>query len=235
MNISVIIPAFNEEATIKSLYERIRAVLYRLGKEYEIIFVDDGSTDRTFQALMNLHEADRRLRVIKFSRNFGQTAALDAGFKAASGQIIITMDADGQNDPKDIPNLLAKLEDYDCVCGWRFRRNDPWLKRISSRIANFVRNKLSGEDIHDIGCSLKAYRRDALRRLKLYEGMHRFLPTMLKLEGFRVTEIKVSHLPREYGRSKYGIRNRLFKPFLDLLAVSWAKRRRLNYEVEIMK
>lgn len=145
---------------------------------------------------------------------------------------MITMDADLQNDPHDIPLLLEKIGEFDAVCGWRYRRRDPWIKIISSKIANFVRNKLSQEDIIDTGCSLKAYRRECLTRLKLFNGMHRFLPSLLKMEGFKVTQVKVSHRPRRFGRTKYNIRNRIMRGFIDLLAVRWMKRRHLDYEIE---
>jgi glycosyltransferase involved in cell wall biosynthesis len=154
-----------------------------------------------------------------------------AGFRAALGSVIVTLDADLQNDPADIPILLEKMGEYDCVCGWRMKRNDGWLRRISSRIANKVRNRLSGECIRDTGCSLKAYRADLLKRIYLFRGAHRFLPTLLKMEGATVTEVPVNHRPRELGRSKYGLWNRVFCSFRDLLGIQWMKCRLLNYEI----
>lgn len=230
--LSVVIPAFNEEANLEACHRELVPVLEGLGRPFEVIVVDDGSTDRTFEVLTGLAAADPRLRLIRFRRNAGQTAALDAGFKAALGEVVATMDADLQNDPRDIPRLLAQLGPYDAACGWRVRRQDPWIKRVSSRIANAVRNRLTAEAIHDTGCSLKAYRRECLARLKLYRGMHRFLPTLLKLEGFRVVEVPVNHRPRRAGRSKYSIGNRLWAGLADLLAVRWMMRRRLEYEIE---
>ena len=157
---------------------------------------------------------------------------MDAGFKHAVGKYVVTMDADLQNDPADIPKLLEKLNTCDMVCGWRQKRNDPWIKRISSKVANSIRNKLSNEDIKDTGCSLKAYRRECFSRIKLFNGMHRFLPTLFKMEGFSVTEVVVNHYPRKFGKSKYGVFNRAFRAFMDLLVVRWMKKRKLNYEVK---
>ncbi len=223
---------YNEEDNLRPLVRELTEVLRGIQKTYEVIAVDDGSTDKSFDVLKELALKDPGLRVIRFKHNCGQTAAFDAGFKAARGKIVVTMDADLQNDPKDIPVLLEGLSRYDAVCGWRYKRNDPWTKVISSRVANFVRNKLSDEDIKDVGCSLKAFRREAVDKLKLFNGMHRFLPTLLKMEGCGVAEVKVNHRPRKYGKTKYNMRNRIFKSFRDLLAVRWMKRRQLNYEIE---
>lgn len=233
MDLSVVIPVYNEAQNVGPLYRELREVLNQLPSEWEVIFVDDGSTDGTFHAIADLRAEDKRIRLIRFRTNAGQTAALDAGFKAAQGEAVITMDGDLQNDPRDIPALLAVLGSYDAVCGWRWPRVDSWVRRVSSRIANGVRNMASGESIHDTGCTLKAFRRECLSHLKLYRGMHRFLPTLLKLEGFRVTEVKVRHRPRLHGRSKYGIVNRLFVGLADLWAVRWMRKRRLRYEIEV--
>jgi glycosyltransferase involved in cell wall biosynthesis len=202
-----------------------------LHKTWEIIFINDGSTDGSHLLLSELRQSYPHVRVITFKRNGGQTAAFDAGFKAARGEVIITMDADLQNDPLDIPRLLEKMGDYDAACGWRHRRNDPFIKLISSRIANYVRNKLSDEEIIDVGCSLKAFKAAYVKKMKLYSGMHRFFPTLIKMEGGRVVEVKVNHRPRKHGLSKYNIRNRMVRSFMDLLAVRWMKKRRLNYEI----
>jgi glycosyltransferase involved in cell wall biosynthesis len=172
-----------------------------------------------------------RIRLIQFGHNHGQSAAFAAGFKAARGKIFVTLDADLQNNPADIPLLLEMMRDYDVVCGWRHKRNDPWIKKVSSRIGNAVRNKLSEEEIADTGCSLKAFRRECFDNVKLFKGMHRFFPTLMKMEGFRVTQVKVSHHPRLHGESKYNIRNRLFSSFQDLLAIRWMKKRRINYDI----
>jgi len=229
--LSAVIPAFNEEACVGECYRELIPVLEGLGRPFEVIVVDDGSTDRTFQILAGLAAADPRLRLIRFRRNAGQTAAFDAGFRAAGGEVVVTMDADLQNDPRDIPRLLAELGAHDAACGWRVHRRDPWLKRVSSRIANAVRNRLTAEAIHDTGCTLKAYRRECLVGLKLYRGMHRFLPTLLRLEGFRVVEVPVNHRPRRGGRSKYSIGNRLWAGLADLFAVRWMIKRQLRYEI----
>jgi glycosyltransferase involved in cell wall biosynthesis len=229
--ISIVIPVYNEEENIPILATALDDVMVKTGRSYEAIFVDDGSTDGSESALKKVRSENPNLRTIRFKHNAGQTAAMDAGFRAARGKFVVSMDADLQSDPNDIPLMLEGLKSYDLVCGWRHKRNDPWIKLISARVANFVRNKLSDEDIKDIGCSLKAYKKECLDKIKLYNGMHRFLPTLFKMEGFTVTEVKVSHFPRKHGVSKYNIRNRVFKSFYDLLAVRWMKKRRLNYEI----
>ena len=229
-DISIIIPLYNEVDNIEPLgYSIINAMQ---GQNYEVVFVDDGSTDGSTQKLREWCAQHTNFRTIYFRKNAGQTAAMDAGFRHARGKYVVSMDADMQNDPADIPKLLEKLNTYDMVCGWRQKRNDPWIKRISSKVANYIRNKLSREDIRDTGCSLKAYRRECLDHIKLYNGMHRFLPTLFKMEGFTVTEIVVNHYPRKFGKSKYGISNRAFRAFVDLLVVRWMKKRKLNYEVD---
>ena len=229
-DISIIIPLYNEVDNIEPLgYSIIKAMQ---GQNYEVVFVDDGSADGSTQKLREWCAQHTNFRTIYFRKNAGQTAAMDAGFRHARGKYVVSMDADMQNDPADIPKLLEKLNTYDMVCGWRQKRNDPWIKRISSKVANYIRNKLSREDIRDTGCSLKAYRRECLDHIKLYNGMHRFLPTLFKMEGFTVTEIVVNHYPRKFGKSKYGISNRAFRAFVDLLVVRWMKKRKLNYEVE---
>jgi glycosyltransferase involved in cell wall biosynthesis len=235
LEISLVIPVFNEEDNLELLTEEIIQVLESLKNGYEIIFVDDGSVDKSFTILKKLAEHHPFIRVIRFKQNCGQTAAFDAGFKASRGEIVITMDADLQNDPRDILLLLDKIDKCDLVCGWRGKRRDNLAKRVSSRIANWVRNKLSDEQIIDVGCSLKAFRRETLKHLKLYTGMHRFFPTLLKMEGFKVIEIKVNHRPRRYGKTKYSIGNRIFRSFLDLLAVRWMKKRQLRYEIKEVK
>jgi len=232
LELSVIIPVYNEEESIPILVRELEETLNELGKSYEIIFVDDGSRDASLEKLQQARSNNPKIRVICFEKNAGQSAAMDAGFQAARGDLFVTLDADLQNSPRDIPLLLEKIPDFDIVCGWRENRNDPWIRRISSRIANFVRNILSNEDIKDIGCSLKAYRRECFQHIKLYNGMHRFLPTLFKMEGFRAAEVRVEHYPRKYGRSKYNIRNRIFRSFIDLLAVRWMKKRQLNYSIK---
>lgn len=230
--ISIVIPVYNEEENLTLLAQALFETLNNLKQNFEVIFVDDGSTDKSLATLQGLKKGHPQIRIIKFERNCGQTAAFDCGFKVAKGDIIVTMDADLQNNPKDIPRLIEALKDCDMVYGWRRKRQDPFLKLTASKIANFIRNKLSGEDIKDVGCSLKAYKRDCLNNLKLYNGMHRFLPTLVKLEGFKIKELEVSHHPRKYGSSKYNVRRRLIWPFLDLLAVRWMKSRGLKYKWE---
>ncbi len=230
--ISIVVPVYNEEDNIRPLLAELREVLGKLGKEYELVFVDDGSTDHSFEILKQEALTDHHIRIIRFKKNAGQTAAFAAGFKVARGDIVITMDADLQNDPHDIPYLLEKIGEFDVVCGWRHKRLDPWTKVVSSKIANFVRNWLSKEDIADTGCSLKAFKGACLKELKLFNGMHRFLPTLAKMEGYKVTQVKVNHRPRRFGRTKYNIRNRMTRAFVDLLAVRWMKKRHLNYEIE---
>ena len=230
--VSIVVPVYNEEENLKPLLEGIMPVMNNLGKIYEIIIIDDGSTDKSLEVLKELAAKYSSLRIIKFAKNCGQSAAFDAGFKLAQAETVVTMDADLQYDPRDISKLLEKINDYDVVCGWRKKRCDPWLKLISTRIANAVRNKLSGENIKDTGCSLKAFKKSFLVNLQMYKGMHRFLPTLLKMQGARVTEIEVKHSPRKFGRSKYNIRNRLAGSFLDLLFVVWMKKRNLDYKME---
>jgi glycosyltransferase involved in cell wall biosynthesis len=229
-DISIVVPVYNEVDNIEPLSHAIIKAMQE--RNYEVVFVDDGSTDGSAEKLNEWCARHANFHTVHFKKNAGQTAAMDAGFKHAAGKYVVSMDADMQNDPADIPKLLEKLNTYDMACGWRQKRNDPWIKRISSRVANYIRNKLSQEDIRDTGCSLKAYRRECLDHIKLYNGMHRFLPTLFKMEGFTVAEIVVNHYPRKFGKSKYGISNRAFRAFVDLLVVRWMKKRKLNYEVE---
>jgi glycosyltransferase involved in cell wall biosynthesis len=234
VDVSVVVPVFNERDNLDPLVRELRAVLEPAGLTGEIVLVDDGSSDGSAERIAELARdsaARVRVRGVHFRRNCGQTAAFDAGFKVARGRAVVTVDADLQNDPRDIPRLLDALRESDAAVGYRARREDSWLRRVSSRIANGVRNRLSGDDIIDTGCSLKAFRRDALAELKLFTGMHRFLPTLLRIEGRRVVQVPVNHRPRMHGTSKYGVWNRVFVSFFDLLAVRWMKKRRLGYEV----
>lgn len=228
--LSVVIPVFNEAESLGPLWTELRPVLDSLGRPYEVIFVDDGSRDGSREILRTLRDRHPEVRLVGLRWNAGETAATDAGFRAARGEVVVTMDADLQNDPKDIPLLLDHLPARDAACGWRVTREDSWVRRISSRIANGIRNALSGEDVRDSGCTFRAIRRECLAGLRLYSGFHRFLPTLLKLEGYRVVEVPVNHRPRRFGRSKYGIRNRALRGLYDLLVVRWMKRRRLRYE-----
>ncbi len=220
--ISVLIPVFNEEESISPLYEKLTSVLNRMGKDYEVIFIDDGSNDDTLSLLRPICKKDPRIKFISFSRNFGQTSALSAGIDLSKGKIIIPMDGDLQNDPEDIPHLLQKIEEgYDVVSGWRKDRKDPFLKRrLPSLIANRIISFIGGVRLHDYGCTLKAYRRDILKNIRLYGEMHRFIPIYAKWVGARVSEVPVHHFPRKFGSSKYGV-NRVFKVILDLMVVKF--------------
>ncbi len=221
-DVSVIIPVFNEEENIESLYAELKESLNSLEKDYEIIFVDDGSTDETPALLRRIYREDRKVKGIIFRRNFGQTAAISAGFDYADGNIILTLDADLQNDPKDIPQLIEKIEEgYDVVSGWRAERKDPFLsRRLPSRISNWLISFFTGVKLHDYGCTLKAYRREIAKDIKLYGEMHRFLPALASWVGASICEVKVRHRPRKYGKSKYNF-SRINRGFLDLLTVKF--------------
>ncbi len=220
--LSVVIPAYNEEENIPILYEKLKKVLDGIGQDYEVIFVDDGSTDGTYQRLRELAEKDHRLKVIRFKRNYGQTAAMSAGFEHAKGEVIITLDADLQNDPEDIPLLLEKLkEGYHIVSGWRKDRKDPFLSRkLPSAIANWLISKITGVHLHDYGCTLKAYRAEVVKDLELFGDMHRFLPALTKRRGAKVAEVVVRHHPRMFGKSKYSI-GRTVRVLLDIMLVKF--------------
>ena len=232
MELSVVVPVYNEEENLPVLIPQLMEVLGGLGKSYELIFVDDGSSDRSREIIKEMATRHQRIRLLGFKRNCGETAAGAAGLKEARGKVVITIDADLQNDPEDIPRMLEYLKDYDMVTGWRQKRDDPWIKLVSSRIANAVRNRLSGETIRDSGCTFRVYKRECLQNLKLYKGMHRFMPTLVKMEGFRVIEIPIAHHPRKFGASKYTTWNRMWRAFVDLLVVKWMKNRHIQYEIE---
>jgi len=231
LDLSIVIPVYNERDNLVPLEEKLEEELSKLELSYEIILVDDGSVDGSPHIINAIKKHNPHLKLIRFGKNHGQSAAFAAGFKAATGKVFITLDADMQNNPADIPLLLEKMKDFDVVCGWRFKRNDPWIKRVSSKIGNAVRNYLSQEEIADTGCSLKAFRCECFDNIKLFKGMHRFFPTLMKMEGFRVTQVKVSHHPRLHGVSKYNIRNRLFSSLHDLMAIRWMKKRQINYDI----
>jgi glycosyltransferase involved in cell wall biosynthesis len=217
--ISLVIPLYNEHESLRPLYEQIIAQLATLGHSFEIIFVDDGSTDTSFKVLQELHQSDPRIKVIRFRRNFGKSPALLAGFRKARGEVIITLDADLQDDPAEIPAFLAQLDaGYDLVSGWKFPRLDPPGKTVPSRIFNAVVARTTGVKLHDMNCGFKAYRREAIEDLKLYGELHRFIPVMAQWRGFQVTEVKIHHRPRSFGVSKFGAK-RFLRGFLDLLTV----------------
>jgi len=220
--ISVVVPMYNEEEAVGPLYAQLSQELGRLGCEYELIFVDDGSQDGTYQRLKELHEQDKRVRVVRLRRNFGQTAALSAGFDYAEGEVIVTLDGDLQNDPRDIGRLLVELEKgYDIVSGWRKERKDPFFtRRLPSILANKFISWLTNVRLHDYGCTLKAYRKEVIDSINLYGEMHRFIPALASWAGARISEVVVSHNPRRYGKSKYGL-NRIYKVLLDSISVKF--------------
>lgn len=223
--LSVIVPVYDEEENLPVLAGEIAAALDPLGIDYEVIYVDDGSTDRSPEVLAGLAAADPRVRVLRNRRNSGLSAALDAGFQHARAPLLATLDADLQNDPADLPRLLAELDGCDVACGVRARRRDTWLRRVSSRIANGVRNRLTRESIADVGCTLRVYRAPFVARVPMFRGMHRFLPTLLRMAGARIREVPVNHRPRLHGVPKYNIRNRIRRAIVDLFAVRWMQRR----------
>jgi glycosyltransferase involved in cell wall biosynthesis len=232
--ISLVIPCYNEEGNLRELLKAITAAVEPLQLSYEVIITDDCSSDHSWEILKELAAGDQHVRVQKFTANRGKSAAGWAGMKAARGRYLVTLDADLQNDPRDLPKLLAVLKDYDCANGTRVesrKHGDNFIRIASSRIANWVRNKLSGENISDAGCGYRAFKRECIENLKLFEGMHRFMPTLFKIEGYTVMEVPVSNHPRHAGESKYGVWNRLFASFYDLLAVRWMKRRMFKYTV----
>ena len=232
-DLSVVIPVYNEEASLSPLWSELRQVLERLGLSFEVVFVDDGSRDRSAEIIRSFRETDRRVRLVRLKTNGGETAATDAGLKTARGRRVVVMDADLQNDPDDIPMLLSYLDHWDAVTGWRVDRaaGDNLVRRASSRIANRIRNWVSDETIQDSGCTFRAFRRECLRGLVLYRGFHRFIPTLLKMRGYRVIEVPVGHRPRQFGRSKYGVLNRAVVAFADLLVIRWMNARLLRYEI----
>src|SRR6266566_1807851 len=230
--LSLVVPVYDERDSLAPLVAEISAALAR-GGGYEIVAVDDGSTDGSLEVLKTLKRDHPELHVVALAAHAGQTAAFAAGFRAARGRVIVTLDADLQNDPADIPGLLERLRTSGAtaVVGFRVNRRDTGWKRLQSRIANAVRNRLNGETIQDTGCSLKAFRADAVRALPLYNGMHRFFPTLIKLYGGTVAEVPVRHRPRRFGTTKYGMWNRVWRSFVDAWAVRWMQRRALRYRV----
>jgi dolichol-phosphate mannosyltransferase len=235
--ISVVVPVCDEIESLPQLAAEIGGAMRPLGRTYEVIYVDDGSTDGSAGVLLGLAREDPAVRVIRQRRNSGQTAALDAGFRAARGAIVVTLDADLQNDPADIPRLLALMDRYDVVSGVRTPRRHSWVRRVSSRLANRIRNRVTHDDVTDVGCTLRACRADLLRHVPMFTGMHRFLPTLLKMAGARTTEIPVNHRPRLHGQPKYTIGNRLWRALADLFAVRWMQKRwidrQLSEEIDV--
>lgn len=224
--ISVVVPSFNEEDSLKELHSKTITVLEQLDQPFEIIFVDDGSTDGSAEVLQQLHQDDSRVKVIQFRKNYGKSAALSAGFAATNGNIVITMDADLQDDPTEIPNLLEKLnEGYDLVSGWKKVRHDPFTKRVTSKIYNILTSLFGGIRLHDFNCGLKAYRSEVTKAIRVYGDQHRYIPVLAHSEGFRVTELPVKHHTRKYGRTKFGL-NRFTHGAFDLITVTYLTRYR---------
>lgn len=233
--VSVVIPIKDERDNLLPLTEQLLKVLGSREESrtarFEILYVDDGSSDGSGPLLDQLAAQHPEVKVLHFDRNYGQTSGFDAGFRHARGELVVTMDGDLQFDPADIPTLLPLAASYDLVCGWRKSRQDSLVRKLSSRLAYVVRSAVTGDRIHDTGCSLKVFRRAVIERIPLFEGMHRFFPALAQIHGFSVTEVPVRHLPRAHGRSKYGIGNRLFKGLYDLVAVRWMSRRVLRYKI----
>jgi glycosyltransferase involved in cell wall biosynthesis len=229
--LSVVVPVFDERDNLEPLVDELAGVLDTLGEAYEIILVNDGSRDGSDAVVDRLVETRKGIRAVHFRANRGQTAALAAGFRRARGEYVATMDADLQNDPRDLPKLLAALDGHDAAIGYRALRRDPWARAVQSRVARAVRRRMCGDDVIDTGCALKVFRRESLLRIKLYTGLHRFLPILIELEGGSFVQLPVRHRSRRSGRSKYGAMNRAWRALEDVLAVRWMKRRALAYEV----
>jgi glycosyltransferase involved in cell wall biosynthesis len=228
--LSIVVPVHNEEENVTALLDEIERALGNYPGGFEIVMVDDASTDLTLARLREAARRDPRIRLAHFQRNLGQTAAMAAGFQLSRGAAVATLDGDLQNDPADVLALVPLLKDWDVVCGVRTKRHDTWVKRITSRIANGFRNWATGDNIVDTGCTLKAYRREWLEKLTLYNGMHRFLPTLLKMRGARVTQVPVSHRPRRAGRTHYGTWSRMIKGLADVWAVRWMQKNCIDYD-----
>jgi dolichol-phosphate mannosyltransferase len=232
--VSLVVPCYNEEGNLRALLAAIGQAADCLKVSYEIIVTDDCSRDDSWNLLKEFAAADPRVRAQRFALNCGESAASWAGIKAARGRYVVTLDADLQNDPAELPKFLRALQTFDCVCGTRVAmrgQGDSFVRVASSRIANAIRNKVSGENVSDAGCTYRAFRRECVAGLKFFSGMHRFLPTLIKMEGFSVTEIPITNHPRFAGRSHYGVWNRLFASFYDLLAVRWMKSRMFGFQI----
>jgi len=230
--LTVILPVFNEVQNLALLWPELISILEAHWQRFEVIFVDDASTDGSTEWLRELARRDARVRYVRFKLRWGLTAALDAGYHRARGPIVVTMDSDLQSDPADIPRLVAALQDADAATGWRVHRHDTWLKRFSSRIGNFIRNRITRETVRDSACTLRAMRRPCTIALPPYDGLHRFVPTFLRIAGYRVVEVPVTHRARRFGESKFGVRNRAWRAFRDLLSVRWMQQRVLRYAIE---
>jgi glycosyltransferase involved in cell wall biosynthesis len=232
--LSLVVPCHNEAGNLRRLLAEIERAMAPITRDYEVVITDDASTDGSWDVLRELAAREPRLRIQRFARNCGESAASWAGMRAARGRVIVTLDADLQNDPADVPRFLAALEHADCVCGTRVevrRTSDGWIRVASSRIANWVRIRLTGDTLSDAGCTYRAFRRECLENIRFFNGIHRFLPTLMKMEGFRVAEIPVSNRERSFGASHYGIGNRVFRASADLLAIRWMRSRAVRFEI----
>ncbi len=224
MDLTVVIPLYNEEDSLKELHQQLRTGLSRVTNKYEVIFIDDGSTDKSFDVLRGLKRLDNRMKIIRFRRNYGKSAALSVGFENAQGNIVITMDADLQDDPAEIPSLVKRInEGFDLVSGWKKVRRDPITKTIPSRFFNFVTSMMTGIKIHDFNCGFKAYKKEVVKTVKVYGELHRYVPVLAHWEGFKIGEMVVNHRPRKFGKTKFGI-GRFWKGFLDLVTVLFTTR-----------
>ncbi len=222
--VSIIVPLYNEEESLRPLTAEIQNVLSKMAIDYEIFFIDDGSSDSSLKIIKELQSKDRKIRYISFRKNYGKSAALHMGFKFATGNAVITMDADLQDDPAEIPNLLAKLDEgYDLVSGWKKKRFDPFIKKHSSKFFNYTTRLLTGIELHDFNCGLKAYRKEAVKNINVYGELHRYVPVLADWKGFKIGELAVKHHPRRYGKTKFGI-SRFFKGFVDLITVVFTTR-----------
>ena len=230
-DLSIVVPVKDEEANVLPMLEEIRAVAARWPERWELVFVDDGSSDATWERIRAARAAEPRVRAVRFARKCGQTTAVLAGVRHARGRLCATLDGDCQNDPADIPKLLAMMDRYDLVIGWRRSRSDSSWRRFQSWFANTFRNFMTGETVHDIGCALKVFDRRMMLETPLFEGMHRFMPTLFRLQGWRVAEAEVNHRPRSRGATKYGMWNRVFRSLRDLFAVRWMARRMIRYRL----
>ncbi len=241
MHVSIVIPVYNEEENIPVLGSKLISTMNQVKENYEILFINDGSSDQSFEKLMELKKKyPHTIRVLSFPKNHGQSAAFQAGLTRARGEILVTLDADLQNDPSDIPKLLEKIKDYDMVCGIRQKRKDSIVRKVSSKIANRIRNRFTQENVTDVGCSLRAFRKELVKNLVFFNGFHRFFPTLVKMNQteqnkIKIIEVPVSHHPRQHGKSKYGIKNRLFRSLYDLMGVQWLQSRKISYEVNEIK
>jgi dolichol-phosphate mannosyltransferase len=229
---SIVIPLKDEEGNIASLIEEIEPVMKSLKEPWELICIDDGSQDSTLSILKKLQNEKDYLKIIAFDKNYGQSSAFDAGFRSAAGEFVITLDGDRQNDPTDIPHMAALAKEYDLVCGIRQKRKDTFVKRAISFWANAIRSRLCRDGVKDTGCSLKIYRKSCLEKIKMYNGMHRFLPALFRIEGFRIAQTPVNHRQRDQGSTKYNFFNRSFNTVFDLFAVRWMSKRHLNYKTK---